>query len=377
MHASGTHPEIAMTDAPQLPIDWYFDPVIYQRELDRLFAKGPGYIGHELMTPEPGDYHTLERFDQAKMLVNTGQTINQLSNICRHRQALMLEGQGRLPHQRITCPLHRWTYDHHGQLIAAPKFSEKPCLNLEHTGLKNWQGLLFAGPRDATADLAGMNAARALDFSGYQLDRVESTLYPINWKTFIEVYLEDYHVGPIHPGLRQFVSCDDLTWQYGEWWSVQTVSLNPLDLQHKTGSAPYKAWQEALKAHRSDGEPYPFGAVWFTYYPGLMIEWYPEVLVISSLIPQGVESTRNIVEFYYPADIVAHQRGLIDAQQAAYHETALEDEVICVKMQQGRKALYRAGKNETGPYQLPLEEGMQHFHRFLRDKLSDDTPSAD
>jgi phenylpropionate dioxygenase-like ring-hydroxylating dioxygenase large terminal subunit len=21
-----------------------------------------------------------------------------------------------------------------------------------------------------------------------------------NWKTFIEVYLEDYHVGPFHPG---------------------------------------------------------------------------------------------------------------------------------------------------------------------------------
>ncbi|ANJ68273.1 Rieske (2Fe-2S) protein [Halothiobacillus diazotrophicus] len=361
---------------PQLPIDWYFDPVIHQRELDRLFALGPGYVGHALMTPAPGDYRVLERFDDARMLVNADGRIHLLGNVCRHRQALMLEGAGTLPRNRIICPLHRWTYDNQGHLIAAPKFAEKPCLDLERTGLQNWQGLLFAGPRDVTTDLAGMAAARALDFSGYRLDRIESTVYPINWKTFIEVYLEDYHVAPAHPGLRQFVRCEDLHWEYGDWWSVQTVSLNPLDQNAKTGSAPYQAWQKALNARTPDQVSYPYGAIWFTYYPGLMIEWYPEVLVISSLEPQGIESTRNIVEFYYPADIVAHQRGLIEAQQAAYHETAVEDEIICVKMQQGRKALYEAGKDEHGPYQLPLEEGMRHFHQFLRRTLSDTPPPA-
>ena len=39
-----------------------------------------------------------------------------------------------------------------------------------------------------------------------------------NWKTFIEVYLEDYHVGPFHPGLGQFVTCDDLSWEFGDWY---------------------------------------------------------------------------------------------------------------------------------------------------------------
>lgn len=376
--STGTdQPETTMIDAPQLPIDWYFDPLMYQRELDLLFERGPGYIGHTLMTPEPGDFHVLERFDQARMLVNTGQDVHLLSNVCRHRQALMLEGCGKLPHQRISCPLHRWTYDDHGRLIAAPKFAEQPHLDLARTGLQNWQGLLFAGPRDVSADLAGLSVAQSLDFSGYRLDRVESTVSPINWKTFIEVYLEDYHVGPVHPGLRQFVSCDELAWQYGDWWSVQTVSLNPFDPPQKTGSPHYRAWQHALKTRRSADTPYPYGAIWFTYYPGLMIEWYPEVLVISSLEPLGIQSTRNIVEFYYPADIVTHQCGLIEAQQAAYHETVTEDEVISLKMQKGREALYRAGRSEIGPYQLPLEEGMRHFHRFLRTVLSNpESPAA-
>jgi choline monooxygenase len=26
--------------------------------------------------------------------------------------------------------------------------------------------------------------------------------------------------------------------------------------------------------------------------------------------------------------------------------------------------------NETGPYQSPMEDGMQHFHEFIRRKLN-------
>ena len=29
-----------------------------------------------------------------------------------------------------------------------------------------------------------------------------------------------------------------------------------------------------------------------------MVEWYPHVLVVSTLIPQAVDKTLNVVEFY-------------------------------------------------------------------------------
>jgi choline monooxygenase len=57
------------------------------------------------------------------------------------------------------------------------------------------------GPRRAVLD-------------GYTLDRMELHECNYNWKTFIEVYLEDYHVGPFHPGLGNFVTCDDLRWEF-------------------------------------------------------------------------------------------------------------------------------------------------------------------
>jgi phenylpropionate dioxygenase-like ring-hydroxylating dioxygenase large terminal subunit len=351
---------------PQLPVSWYFDPVIYELELKHLFKHGPGYAGHELMVPEANDYHALELFDGAKMLVNNGEDVQMLSNVCRHRQAIMLKGRGRLASDHIVCPIHRWTYDKQGTLKGAPEFPGNPCLNLGRTGLQRWQGLLFAGERDVNADLAGMKAATDLDFSGFMLDHVEVTHYACNWKTFIEVYLEDYHVAPAHPGLGNFVTCDDLKWEYGDWWSVQTVGVNRG--LSRAGSPVYQKWQEQLLAYRQGKVP-AHGSIWLTYYPGLMVEWYPHVLVVSSIIPTGIASCKNVVEFYYPEDIVLFERAFIEAEQAAYRETAVEDDEICMRMQEGRQALHRQGISETGPYQSPMEDGMMHFHSFLRREI--------
>jgi hypothetical protein len=46
--------------APNLPLSWYFDPKILEVEKKLLFARGPGYVGHEQMAPNPGDYRVLD-----------------------------------------------------------------------------------------------------------------------------------------------------------------------------------------------------------------------------------------------------------------------------------------------------------------------------
>ena len=73
-----------------------------------------------------------------------------------------------------------------------------------------------------------------------------------------------------------------------------------------------------------------------------------------------------ITEFYYPEDIIWFEPDFIEAEQAAYFETAVEDDEICQRMHEGRKALWLRGESEVGPYQSPTEDGMQHFHEFYR-----------
>lgn len=344
----------------QLPVAAYFDEQLFEQEKRLLFDAGPGYVGHELMVPERFDYQSLAWMDHAKMLIRNDGGVHLMSNICRHRQAVMLEGRGQA--RNVVCPIHRWTYDNQGALIGAPHFPQNPCLNLGRQKLESWNGLLFKGPRSANGDLAGMQLASELDFSGYVLHHVEHHECNYNWKTFIEVYLEDYHVAPFHPGLGNFVTCDDLTWQFGDWYSVQRVGITSLK---KSGTPTYERWHKAVLDFYN-GELPPHGAIWLTYFPNIMVEWYPHVLVVSHLIPQAVNKTLNVVEFYYPEEIAAFEPDFIAAEQAAYMETAIEDDEIGERMDRGRLALLKQGTSEVGPYQSPMEDGMQHFHEFYR-----------
>ncbi|MRD49319.1 Rieske 2Fe-2S domain-containing protein [Caenimonas koreensis DSM 17982] len=371
--------------ASQLPVSSYFDEALFQREKEFIFQRGPRYVGHQLSVPDTGDYYALPQEGQGRALLRTPRGVELISNVCRHRQAVILQGRGSLQGSassggNIVCPLHRWTYSGGagapaGKLLGAPHFAQDPCLNLNNYPLQEWNGLLFEQQRtdaggsatDVAADLAGLGPRADLDFTGMVLDRVEMHECNYNWKTFIEVYLEDYHVGPFHPGLGSMVSCDDLRWELNDNYSVQTVGVaNRLG---KAGSPVYERWEKALMRYRN-GQPPKYGAIWLTYYPHIMIEWYPHVLTVSTLHPMGPQKTMNMVEFYYPEEIAAFERDFVEAQQAAYMETCVEDDEIALRMDAGRHALMMRGDDEFGPYQSPMEDGMQHFHEWYRGRMN-------
>jgi choline monooxygenase len=351
----------------QLSVSSYFDEQRFQREQQLIFARGPRYLGHELSVPERGDHHALVQEGEGRALVRTANGVELISNVCRHRQAVMLRGRGHAGNN-IVCPLHRWTYDLHGQLIGAPHFPDDPCLHLKNYPVTSWNGLLFEdhpNAPDVAAELSKLGPRAELDFAGYQFDRVHLHECDYNWKTFIEVYLEDYHVGPFHPGLGNFVTCDDLRWEMGRNHSVQTVGVAKPGGKAlgRPGSDVYKKWHEVV-LHYREGKAPKHGAIWLTYYPNVMVEWYPHVLVVSTLFPRGPRKTLNMVEFFYPEEIVAFEREFVEAQQAAYMETCVEDDEIALRMDAGRKALYERGDDEVGPYQSPMEDGMQQFHEW-------------
>ncbi|MBI5257993.1 MAG: aromatic ring-hydroxylating dioxygenase subunit alpha [Burkholderiales bacterium] len=354
---------LAARTRSQLSVSTYFAEDLFRREMELIFQHGPRYLGHELAVPEPGDFYALPQEGEGRALVRTPQGVELVSNVCRHRQAVMLRGRGNT-RSNIVCPLHRWTYDLHGQLIGAPHFEHDPCLHLNNYRTRTWNGMVFEdNGRDIVAELNAVGPRADLDFSGFVLDKVQMHECNYNWKTFIEVYLEDYHVGPFHPGLGKFVSCDDLQWEFGRHHSVQTVGIH--DALRKPGSATYKRWHEAVLAF-GGGVPPKHGAIWLTYYPNIMVEWYPHVLVVSTLHPRGPQKTLNVVEFFYPEEIAAFEREFVEAEQAAYMETCIEDDEIAERMDAGRRALMDRGDDEAGPYQSPMEDGMRHFHEWYR-----------
>ncbi len=268
-----------------LPISWYFDPAIARLEQDLVFATGPGYIGHELLVPNVGDYYVLDWLPGSPALVRAYDGVRLVSNTCRHRQSILLEGHGHM--ENIVCPVHGWTYDLQGKLLGAPQFPNNPCLDLATTKPKNWRGLLFTGHRDPAADLAGMNLLADYDFTDHVRDRVEITQYNFNWKTFMEIYLELYHVEAVHPGLRRFVDPGHWRWEFGERWSSQELGVYKALTQKETPN--YGRYIDALLKYRN-GEPPKYGTLWSVYYPNICMEWYPHCLVMSTVLPRGQRS---------------------------------------------------------------------------------------
>jgi choline monooxygenase len=76
-----------------------------------------------------------------------------------------------------------------------------------------------------------------------------------------------------------------------------------------------------------------------------------------------------VVDFFYPEEIALFEREIVEAHQAAYLESAAEDAQICTLLQRGRKALFESARDDRGPYHSPHEDGMIHFHEFLREEL--------
>jgi phenylpropionate dioxygenase-like ring-hydroxylating dioxygenase large terminal subunit len=348
-----------------LPVPWYFDPEILEIERQHLFAAGPTYSGHRSLVPKDGDYFTLGGLQAGKLLVRNNGRPHLVSNSCRHRQAQMICGAGHA--KNIVCPVHNWAYDLDGRQVAAPHFEENPCLDLERTELTDWNGLLYAGPRDIHREVAPLASWTELDTSNYVLERVDEEEHDLNWKVFLEVYLEDYHISAVHPGFRVFVDPTDVRGAFqvvgGERFFCEQVNVRwPLP---PAATPKFGAYQKVLMDVLAGRRP-PFAAIWMCLFSGQLVEYYPFTMVATTYTPLSPTRTRLRSEYFFDREIAEMRRDYVETGLAVLDEVTGEDHGASVKLHSGRAALHARGKNLQGPYQMPMEQGLRRFHDCLR-----------
>ena len=91
--------------------------------------------------------------------------------------------------------------------------------------------------------------------------------------------------------------------------------------------------------------------------------------MISTLVPVSPTRTLNVVEYYYTEEVALFEREYVEAQQAAYAETAWEDEIIGQRTDRGRRTLLNDGIEDFGPIQSPMEDGILYFQEWVRRRL--------
>ncbi len=295
---------------------------------------------------QPGD-HVVRYIGRVPVLiVRAGDgALNGFVNVCRHRAGplALCDGKGA---KRLRCAYHGWTYGLDGQLRTAPEMQDaagfdRDGVHLAPIELRQWQGMVFAraggGGPDFDTLMKGIDALVApYDLAGMRHHHSRTYEVAANWKTYIDNFLEGYHLPFVHPGLSGVVSYPQYRTELADFWSLQRAPVSDPGGIYAAGEALY-----------------------FFIYPNTMLNILPGRMQTNRVLPDGPSRCRIEFDFYYAPGL----ESMAKADDAFSDEIQGEDRLICDRVQQGLESgAYRPGR--LSPSQ---ESGVWHWQNLLRE----------
>lgn len=333
------------------------DPRVYFKEDNcHVWQNNPLWLAS--ISDFNNNSYLVPEHDQGTLLVSRGNSIHGIDNICTHKNAIILKGRGNIG-SVITCPIHKWTWDLDGKIKGARGFQKTCEKNLRSRDIFKWNGHLFRNstfwPNDIDERLRDIS--KYIDITNHSWHSSSTVRYHFDWKIFMEIFLDLYHVQSYHPGLSSLTDCKTFDWVFGDNWSCQTAMFNR---RH----AKDPSYQDLDDLYKTTGhyDTAVYGSVWLGIYPNIMIEYYPGCIVISTVWPDGPGRCINHLEFYYEKGLLEKIPEFATIQQKCFMITADEDEEIGLRMQTGlslRKDPFLAQNH-------PIEEaGYAHFYNWI------------
>jgi choline monooxygenase len=372
------HPDIASSRT--LPGWAYADPATYQRALESVFARSWQWIGDAGHLRAPGHVAPVVllpgSLDEPLVLAKGDDELRCLSNVCTHRAALVVEGEGHVKHLR--CRYHGRRFGLDGCLLHMPEFDgvegfPSPADDLPRLPLEGWGPLLFTtldpatGPGAripwTTPDGSGwIDPVRArLDFlpwHEFRFDPSSSRDYLVhaNWALYVDNYLEEFHIPYVHGGsLTGALDYEAYRTERFRWGNLQLGVAKGDDPAFDLPADHPEAGQRVA-------------AFYFWLFPNLMLNAYPWGLSVNVVEPLAVGRTRvRFRSYVWRPELRGGGAG------GDLHRVEMEDEEIVESVQKGAASrLYRAGR-----FSLRREVGTHHFHELLAAALSEAAPGPD
>ena len=193
--------------ARSMPPEFYTSEEVFELEQKRLFRKEWSCLGRIQQIPKAGDYFATVLLDEPLIVVRTkSDKIRVLSNVCRHRGTVLVEGTGNT--KSFTCPYHAWSYDLNGELRRAPliedrtDFVRKNC-RLPTFSSEVWGGFIYANLDSTAPSLSPQLEGLSALIKHYHMDdmvelHAEESIWETNWKCLTENFMEGYHLSTVH-----------------------------------------------------------------------------------------------------------------------------------------------------------------------------------
>jgi len=333
--------------AVALDAEFYTDPQWLEFEQREIFSRNWSLVGNVEDVANPGDHIAAEVAGKPVLVVRgTDGALNAFYNVCRHRAGPLATCNGRAA-KRFRCAYHGWTYELDGRLRAAPEMSNadgfdpaQQSLILVKTDV--WENLVFvrlAGEEPPLAKLMEGLAARItpINLAAMKFERREIYRVNANWKTYIDNYLEGYHVPSVHPVLNTMVDYAGYTTGLEKWNSVQASSLS------------------------NSADIYGDGPTFYCFFhPNTMLNIVSERMQTNRVIPDGPNACIIEFDYYYSDAPGARERA--QADRVFSGEVQEEDRIICEQVQKG----LASGSYQAGRLCPDREQAVWHSHNLLR-----------
>lgn len=358
------HVEKNISRAWTLPANLYFDPEIYAIEKRNIFGQTWQVVGHRDQVANPGDYFTTEVIGEPLLIVRgADDKLRAFYNVCRHRAGPPAEGCG--SRKLFRCGYHGWTYDLDGSLISATEIEGAADFRRQDFALvplpvAEWFDLVFVNLNSDAADLA--HSLQGLDqgvekfpFSAMKLFARRTYEMNCNWKTYVDNYLEGYHLPSVHPGLNRELD-----------YNAYRVELQNNSVRQ---FSPIRGTQPGDAAPRRYRQPGPdLTADYFWIFPNWMLNCYPDNVSLNIVLPLGPERSLAIFEWYLPEE--DHATPAANASVEFSHQIQIEDIAICEVVQKN----LHSRSYTRGRFSVKQEKGIHAFHRLYAAQMNQPLP---
>jgi len=191
-----------------IPPRCYSSDSVLADEREAIFRRHWIGIGRADRFSAKGNYEAMDLAGIPIIVLRDGKgDLRAFANTCRHRGARLLEGSGTV--KGISCPFHVWTYRLDGSLAGAPKMDGVDGFRKEDNGLIPYataevDGFAFVhlgdDPppiEDSLGDFSAVHAPWTLG----ELVTARRRVFDVNcnWKAFLDVFNEYYHLSAVHP----------------------------------------------------------------------------------------------------------------------------------------------------------------------------------
>jgi Rieske 2Fe-2S family protein len=380
-----------------LPRAFYTDPLIFERDLQRMLLRHWFCAGHASSIPHAGDFFLVDLGPESVILCRDREgAVHALLNVCRHRGSrVCVARSGTVAGGGFTCPYHAWSYGLDGHLRAAREMPDS--FNREEAGLKRLairvlEGLIFvsfANDPPALDDAAAALAATAGAHGWAQAKVAHRASFEIhaNWKLAVENYMECYHCQPSHPEFArrhvyarpgsQSAALEDTARARSEALGIHISDVDGYGLRARPGQESTAVMRSALFAGHAtasaDGLPlaplmgsFPAFDGCSTYIDiGPLSDFlaYPDHGLIYRFIPRSVLRTEMEVLWLVDGSAVEGRDYSVERLTWLWQITSVEDKQIIERNQEGVNSHFY----EPGPYSLQEEYANRFVEWYLAD----------